>query len=811
METNVETQGTPISRLPRETNPNGVDVAGVKTGRTVKVSLDTMATKDDINILAIGMIFKPSVPTFSALATTYPTPEKGWAAIVEDEGFIYQFDGTNWNNTGLTAFPTDVATQDELELRALTNLPNGSTVVYDDKILSSTGKNKFDKRIIIDGKGVQDNGSILNIATWSIAYIPLKANKLYSFIHDDLEYRAGSVGALVFCDANMQEISHVNMSTLPFSSDGRGKLVTTPANCAFILKNIKIVLAGLTRDYTNTFQIEEGGTSTSYEPYFRPLNEIVSKKLSLEQPSYRISKNLYDSSRLLNGGIDNLGAITTGGAYANWRYTIIHVNAGEQYAFLHDDLEYGLSTVGALLMRDSANTTLQVVNMASLPNSRDGKGKILTIPTGCTHILKNVKTIVGSVTRDYTNTLSFEKGDMCTIFEKFGNRIQKIDSFDIDSLKLLDISVEPSKNLYYNLRNAIGGINNLGEIVVNSATAEWRYTKIEVSEGNKYSFRHYDNEYRLNNVGALLMRDSANTTLQVVDMNSLPISKDGLGRTLTAPAGCTHILKNVKVILSSGVIYDYTENFQFEKGDTCTTFEKFGNRITAIKNTPLKNSDSVIPLSSNRTARIPLKWTSVGDSITWLNNNTSANVAKGYQTNLIERYNIATHINKGINGGGSDSLIAEMGTWTSSDIYTIMIGTNDWGYRNIALGTIADFKNNTANGTYYANMRKIIDRIYSLNSKTIVILMTSPFSKSSMGDNFEETTNSLGLKLSDFVNACKEISKVANIPLVNNYEVLNPYNITDFTYDNLHPNTVGMQRLAHNIAHVFERCIETIY
>ena len=61
-----------------------------------------------------GLIYQNPVDAVSDLATTYPNAQVGWAAMVRNAGYIYSFNGTAWANTGLTAFPANVATQDEL-------------------------------------------------------------------------------------------------------------------------------------------------------------------------------------------------------------------------------------------------------------------------------------------------------------------------------------------------------------------------------------------------------------------------------------------------------------------------------------------------------------------------------------------------------------------------------------------------------------------------------------------------------------------------------------------------------------------------
>ena len=44
---------------------------------------------------------KESVPTFEDLNTTYPEPEDNWSVKVENNGFIYIYYNSKWNNTRL--------------------------------------------------------------------------------------------------------------------------------------------------------------------------------------------------------------------------------------------------------------------------------------------------------------------------------------------------------------------------------------------------------------------------------------------------------------------------------------------------------------------------------------------------------------------------------------------------------------------------------------------------------------------------------------------------------------------------------------
>jgi hypothetical protein len=42
------------------------------------------------------VVYKQSVATFSAIASTYPTPQLGWRVVTKDTGLAYRYDGTAW-------------------------------------------------------------------------------------------------------------------------------------------------------------------------------------------------------------------------------------------------------------------------------------------------------------------------------------------------------------------------------------------------------------------------------------------------------------------------------------------------------------------------------------------------------------------------------------------------------------------------------------------------------------------------------------------------------------------------------------------
>lgn len=121
-------------------------------------------------------------------------------------------------------------------------------------------------------------------------------------------------------------------------------------------------------------------------------------------------------------------------------------------------------------------------------------------------------------------------------------------------------------------------------------------------------------------------------------------------------------------------------------------------------------------------------WVAIGDSITYLNdhqNETGYRITKGYMTIVTEKLPHIRYINQGHNGwtsGGIAKNIDKLGL-TSADIYTVFLGTNDW-WQGRPIGKVADYQNNTGDGTICGSFRIIIDKLKSLNPTAKIILIT---------------------------------------------------------------------------------------
>jgi hypothetical protein len=101
----MATQGVPISKLPRITSPEGIDIPGVKSGRTGKISTDLLPTKAEVT--NIDNYRKGYFSTDTELKAAYPSPKVGYYAYVGSTGTIWKQSGGTWIDSG-ELIPDDV-------------------------------------------------------------------------------------------------------------------------------------------------------------------------------------------------------------------------------------------------------------------------------------------------------------------------------------------------------------------------------------------------------------------------------------------------------------------------------------------------------------------------------------------------------------------------------------------------------------------------------------------------------------------------------------------------------------------------------
>ena len=175
-----------------------------------------------------------------------------------------------------------------------------------------------------------------------------------------------------------------------------------------------------------------------------------------------------------------------------------------------------------------------------------------------------------------------------------------------------------------------------------------------------------------------------------------------------------------------------------------------------------------------------ITWVAIGDSITYLNehtNETGNRITKGYMTRVIEKLPHIKYVNQGHNGWTSGSIAEniEKIAIPPADVYSVLLGTNDW-WQGRAMGTLEDYKNNTGNKTLSGAYRIIINKIRSLNSEAKIILIT-PLQRGdfiyigNMKNNaYGSYKEKQGQTLAQFAGAIDSIARYEYFALVDLYQ-----------------------------------------
>lgn len=198
---------------------------------------------------------------------------------------------------------------------------------------------------------------------------------------------------------------------------------------------------------------------------------------------------------------------------------------------------------------------------------------------------------------------------------------------------------------------------------------------------------------------------------------------------------------------------------------------------------------------------IPVRWNSLGTSITWYNSHAGGAFQKGYQSRVMEQLKFDGFENTGISGGCVNSAI---GVVRQADLYTVEHGVNDWGNR-VNPGTIDDYRSDAGNGTFAANYRKVINNIRKANPEAKIVICT-PRKAYGFGDYLpdhcdKQQTNG-GYFLKDYADVVCAIAAYEKFPLADFYSTCGEQEeLASLSIDvALHPNDAGYQRMANILA-----------
>ena len=201
-----------------------------------------------------------------------------------------------------------------------------------------------------------------------------------------------------------------------------------------------------------------------------------------------------------------------------------------------------------------------------------------------------------------------------------------------------------------------------------------------------------------------------------------------------------------------------------------------------------------------------------GDSITWYDGNTLAGnqgsgtgggeMCIGYIQTLAKTLVFNSYDNQGASGKSITTenwVQISAYNFSSKDLVTIAHGTNDFKLnRNIGtIGSITDTTFNT--DTFYGAYRTVLNAIKTSNTNCEVFLLT-PIQRDNSGYTIE-STNTVGNKLVDYVNAIKLLGEMYSLKVIDLYgeSGVNFYNVFDFTIDGLHPNNAGHLKMGNSV------------
>lgn len=195
------------------------------------------------------------------------------------------------------------------------------------------------------------------------------------------------------------------------------------------------------------------------------------------------------------------------------------------------------------------------------------------------------------------------------------------------------------------------------------------------------------------------------------------------------------------------------------------------------------------------------KYISHGDSITWYDGNDFPNGEKciGYQQSIVNMLGVDEYKNLGQSGMPTANGVPDRpgvvntilkADHSKAELCTILCGTNDFKL-NVELGCLSDsdYDDETFYGAYQISIEKILK-----DNPNITLVLITPIQRDKDGYDIY-STNEVGYKLEDYVNAVIELGKYYNLPVCDLYNncVIKYENITDYTIDGLHPNNEGQK------------------
>lgn len=333
--------------------------------------------------------------------------------------------------------------------------------------------------------------------------------------------------------------------------------------------------------------------------------------------------------------------------------------------------------------------------------------------------------------------------------------------------------------------------------------------------------------FKSNAVGELITKKRIAFTPDLTVQTSVEIPLDTI-LDLSEKIWCQVLMNNPFAIrrVSPAVIFTTANGYESPKATTInnldgTTFSTsqsavdvlltFNSVISSVADVDFtaygkeKVKEIIASETQSDMIEIPMIWNCIGHSI-WAQDqivyNNSQEIANGIQT-WIRTFFAFKGYNKWCYSGRSlgatsesdkDSITYYFPSWLANSSYkyfwTYDSITNDFK-RNIPLGNINDYNNNTGALTYYGALRLLVEKINELTPNTIVICANAM--ERNNGGYTTNSINTVGCRLIDYELALMEIATINNWLFVDQKRNSGIYeeNLSKTTRDGLHPNDFG--------------------
>lgn len=333
--------------------------------------------------------------------------------------------------------------------------------------------------------------------------------------------------------------------------------------------------------------------------------------------------------------------------------------------------------------------------------------------------------------------------------------------------------------------------------------------------------------FKINASGELIIKKRIAFTPDLTVQTSVEIPLDTI-LDLSEKIWCQVLMNNPFAIrrVSPAVIFTTANGYESPKATTInnldgTTFSTsqsavdvlltFNSVISSVADVDFtaygkeKVKEIIASETQSDMIEIPMIWNCIGHSI-WAQDqivyNNSQEIANGIQTWIrtffaFKGYNKLCYSGRSLGAtseSDKDSITYYFSTWLVNSSYkyfwTYDSITNDFK-RNIPLGNISDYNNNTGALTYYGALRLLVEKIRELTPNTIVICANAM--ERNNGGYTTNSINTVGSRLIDYELALMEIASINNWLFVDQKRNSGIYeeNLTKTTRDGLHPNDFG--------------------